>query len=194
MNTGKSHKRKVGLAACLIIIAVGLLALAGYEYYSSERASEQQRAFSILRNDIRYILHSADSRVGSSITIEERQDENGRTYLIGVLSDSLESEIEVLVDAFNSDPSTAEMLTAEEVRYNLTEGIAEAFAKENLDSPFIRFLEWTGKQAQLVYAMTITDPSGTVHVEGDPAEVKSLTNYGFSTHREGNFFYRYAWE
>lgn len=200
MKPLRTIKQLIISIICLIIIAGVFLVLAGCDLFSSSKAKEQEIAIGHTKADITFILREADDHISLLVTIEERQDEHGRPYLVGVISDKLDVDLEDLVAAYNADPSTTKPITVDEVRYSLTAGIVEACADDNRDSAFCDFLYWTGKDVDLVYNGHVTDSNGTEHFEGDPADTKGrdskgITNYMFVVGREGLYEnYKFAWE
>ena len=170
----------------LVLVTGGFFLLAGCK--SSEVDLQESR------HQIVMVLQIADYDFGQSVSIVESTDENGKPCLVGVLSDELDAALEGLVNDYNADPSTDKKVTIEEIRYCLTEGIVSATSKENSNSPFWGFLYWTDDPAVLVYSMDVTTSSGMSSVIGDPVVGTNLSNYDFSTGREGNPFYTFAWE
>jgi len=195
MRRLKTLKHLAASITCLILVAGTLLVLAGCDLFPSSKAKEQQAAIENAKTDINFVLRTrADGSISQLVTIEERQDEYGKPYLVGVLSDKLDAYLEDLVAAYNADPSTTKPITVDEVRHSFTVGIAEACADENRDSAFRDFLYWTGKPADLVYNGHAINTDGTEHFEGDPFVTKT-TNYIFVVARNSTFEnFKFAWE
>jgi len=193
--------RKI-LSHYIVATLVLLLAFSGLLLITSCKAAGQERDLKEERINILRALDGPSSSLQRHITIEERQDENGTPYLVGVLTGWADEVLEDLVDAYNADPSTKKMVTLEEVRFDLTEGLAQTSKPENLESPTRALLHWCDSPAELEYAMNLRNDDGVlVRSEGDPVktydpETKQviISNYSFVAHPDAYRNYRFVWQ
>jgi len=162
----------------LVLALGGLFALAGC------KSSEPKVDLDWEKTCIWHTLNSTDYSLEKQVSIEERQDENGNSYLVGVLGDELDGKLKDLVATYNADPSTDKKATLDEVRYDLTEGIVEFSMTDNTDSPTLAFLLWCGDPADLVYKKTMIDDKTGVftHTEGDLVFTDAITNFDFTAY------------
>jgi len=122
-------------------------------------------------------------------------DSDGNTYLIGKLDPELDTMLASLVYAYSIDPRNTKSITVDEVRYNLTEGIVEATAKDTKFSAFYYFLCWCDTPADLVWRSDGVTDDGVPHSTGDPVG-QDIKNFDFITGREGSVYsqFKYPWE
>ncbi len=144
---------------------------------------------------IQLMLQEADFRFCNLISLEEREDATDGIHYTGVIGAELDAILNELVDTYNADPSTKDEISIENIRRNLTEGIAESAKEENWDSPFLQFLRWTDSAADLVYAENLYDDSGNVlHAIGDSARTDGISNFDFVKDREDFSSFNYSWK
>jgi len=136
------------------------------------------------KSRIRLFLSNAGSFFIDLVILEEHTDANGEPYCVGVLVPKLDMVLPDLVDAYNADPSTTKHATEEEIRFWLTDGIAEATASGTEGKELHSFLKWLSKTAELVR-------------RDNPEElVKHFhSNYDFILARDGTLKdYKFSWE
>ena len=192
----KQYKTKRILITCFLTLVLafgGLFAMVGC------RSSEAQRDLDWEEVNIWYMLGQSSKDLRKHISIEKRLDENGDHYLVGVLDDELDGALEDLVKTYNADPSTEKKVTLEEVRFVLTDGLAEYCLSKSTYSPTEDFLDWCGVPADLVYKKNYRDDDGHLeYTEGAPAnEDGDISNFEFgkkSKEAKEKSLYRYAWQ
>jgi len=188
----REHKATRPIIAFILALALafgGLFVLVGCKHSESERGLDWERAC------IQQRLGVSSFGLVQQISIEERQDEKGNPHLVGVLSDWLDGVLEDLVDAYNADPTTESKATLEEVRFDLTEGLAELCKPNTLNSPIMEFLYWCGRPAELVYNEDVFGTyGGLIHAEGEPViQAGSIVNFKFVVYPDSFHAYRFAW-
>ena len=192
--TLRNNTRHILITILAITLAFGgLLALVGCKS-SEPKVDLEWEARCIWRT-----LDCTELKLEQQVSLEEKQDESGNPYLVGVLSDKLDGELQDLVNTYNTDPSTDKKVTVDEVRYNLTEGIVEFCMMDDADialSPTFAFLRWCGDPAELEYNENQYKDDGSLVVsEGDPANQDgAISNYEFVTKVKDNSYLRYTWQ
>jgi len=181
----------------LIIILAITLAFGGLFALAGCKSPEPTVDLNWEETCVWHTLSCTDYYLEKQVSLEERQDENGNPYVVGVLGDELDGKLKDLVDTYNADPSTDKMATVDEVRHDLTEGIVEFCTTDNTSSPTLAFLLWCGDPADLEYKLTTVDgiTGALLHTEGDPANPEgSITNYSFVTGPRSYPDLRYTWQ
>ena len=130
------------LALCLIGLIVYVVASphdeTKVEYDDRANFLHEQEA------QILFVLRRAGTSFADEITLMEHTDSEGNCNYIGEIRPYLDSCLEDLVDAYNADPETAMPIILEELRYCLTDGLAEETALGTHESNFRHFLKWCG--------------------------------------------------
>ena len=196
MRFTKIYRLLAALVFTLVIIAGGLVQLSGCSLLSYFGLIEGGRTIDDDYSDIKDLLRRADMRLRQSLDIVESSDEDGNTILVGVPDATLEAYLEDLVSAYNADPSTDHLVIFEDVRFSLTEGIAEASHIENRDIGLEDFLFWTSRLTDLVYRENLYDNSGNlVHTANEPFGDNHITNYLYIINADTGFSdLRCSWE
>jgi len=185
------HKGRIALSLLTFILAFGgFFAMAGCTPTETERDLDSEKAL------IMQALGGSAISLQKEISIEERQDENGKPYLVGVLSDWAEIVLEDLVDAYNADPSAEKKVTFEEVKLNLTEGLVETCKPENRESSTRMFLRWCDSLAELEWTRSWSNPDTgeMVHSEGMLVDNKTITNFKFISNPSAYPHFRLTWQ
>ena len=191
----KTDKRKdliaVGISAAVILFACALFIPWSNLF---PPALTDKEILALQRGQIFSASGVSTSAILEELSLKVETGSDGRPFYVGVISPKLDEVLDVLVDAYNADPSTTKPIHLKEVRLSLTEDIVNATTKENEYSPFMHFVYWTYEPAELVWRYSGTDLNGIERTAGQPVEGTGLTNYTFSTNRKGNSNYQFAWE
>ena len=147
------------------ILALGLIGLIVYAvnlYHDEAKVEYDVRADFLYkqRGQILSILGRAGSAFRGNVTLIEHTDSDGNYYYVGEISAELDSFLDDLADAYNADPETTKLITLEELRYCLTDGLAAATAQKRQGSNFRQFLTWCDKPIDLVYDENQYDDNG----------------------------------
>ena len=145
---------------------------------------------------IYYLNENAGYGFSTHISLVEQLDSEGNPYFVGKLEPEMDALLAPLVGTYNADPSTLKLITVEEVKYSLTEGITEVTAKGSDDSVFFSFLCWCGSTADLVYGEDYYINDELKHLAGDSAYQEGVTNFSFIFGRDGPIFagFKFSWE
>jgi len=130
------------------------------------------------------LLHVADFNLENSFTFELRYDCKGEPFYICVPDVKLDPLIDKLVDTYNADPSTTDHVEVSFIRDCMTEDIAALSYPVDWDSPFVHFLQWCHKSADLVYI----DNGRKANTGG------SITNYNFTCSPMDYANQEYRWQ
>ena len=190
----KTEKRKdliaVGISAAVIVLAAALFIPWSYLF---PPALTDDEILALQRGQIFSASGVSTSAVLEELSLKVETGSDGRPFYVGVISPKLDEVLDVLVDAYNADPSTTKPIHLKEVRLSLTEDIVNATTKENEYSPFMHFVYWTYEPAELVYIKDETHGDVVVGIPGQPVEVE-ITNYDYLRQQKEYSNYQFAWE
>ena len=189
----KSKTIAIIVASVVIIAGVVVFSLWGRIFPTRPSADLLQAQGSQI---VYYMNKHAGFDFCTHISLEEQTDTDGNPYFVGKIDPELDAVLASLVDTYNTDPSTTKPITRGEVRYNLTEGIAEATVNGTESSAFCRFLNWCNNPADLVWKRDSESAEGIPHSAGDSVNIKSITNYDFVLEGEKPPYsdMKYSWE
>jgi len=189
MNKQQTNRSPIILTLILTLAFWGLFSMVGCSN------SEQEKDLNSEETSISHMLYSTSKDLKQHVFLEERLDEKGKPYLVGVLDDKLNGALKDLVDAYNADPTTESIVTREEVRFDLTEGLTELCKSENAFSSTMEFLSWCGAPAEIEYDRTlVADDGSVVQTEGVSANLgRWITNFNFVTSPIDYPYRRYIW-
>ena len=137
------------LKITIAILALGLVGFAIYavtSYHEETKVKYDTRANYLHEQEaqILFALRRAGTSFADEITLIEHTDSEGNYYYVGEISPELDPHLGNLVDAYNADPETTMPITLQELRYCLTDGLAEATEKNKVETSFRHFLKWCG--------------------------------------------------
>ncbi len=191
--TRLSKYRKRRKTVLVVIAAIILIAYAAM-WIVANNIKQIERERGIQELDTIIMLQDAEDGFYQQMSIVERENSGDGIYYTGVIGDELDILLVYLVDSYNADPSQEAFITIEDVRYYLTEGLAEAARYENRESPFRKFLKWTGVYANLVYTSNLYDANGNIVRDAGAEVPKRITNYGYAISRNVSSDIEYSWE
>ena len=194
MNIKKKNRIIAAIVVAIVVIA-GVVMFITWDRnppIESEEDPLQEQYYQINS----YLRDNVERDFRAGISLVEQTDAVGNSYYVGKLDPELDAMLDPLVDAYNADPQNNEYISLQEVRYNLTDGIAGATAISTKDSVFTIFLRWCKEPADLVWKQDGVSDSGVEHSANDPVNQKNVTNYGFIEGRDGAVFSdcKFAWE
>ena len=130
------------LALCLI----GLIVYVVASPHNETKVEYEDRANYLHEQEtqILFVLRRAGTSFADNITLIERTDSDGKSYYVGEIDSYLDPYLDDLVDAYNADPETTMPIALEELRYCLTDGLAEATERNKVETSFRHFLKRCG--------------------------------------------------
>ena len=139
-----------------VVLALGFIGLVVYAVASPHdetKVEHDDRANYLHKQEtqILFVLRRAGTSFADNITLTERTDSEGNYYYIGEINPELDSCLKDLVDAYNADPETTLPITLEELRYCLTDGLAEETELGTHESNFRHFLKWCGVLVDIMH-------------------------------------------
>ena len=164
------------ITAILALSLIGLIVYAVNLYHDESRVEYDPRVNYLHEKeaDTLRVLGRAGSYFESNITLIEYTDPDGNYYFVGEIDPFLDSYLDDLVDAYNADPETTKPIALEELRYCLTDGLAEATELGKHESNFWQFLQWCDTPVYLVYSEDVYNDSGEKEYSvGEPLQDKN---------------------
>jgi len=185
----------------IIVIVVTAVVLAGVTLFVSwDRTFPIKSVVDPLqsqRYQIDFFMRDyAEPKLYGGISLTEQSDSEENPYYVGKIDPELDILLVSLVDAYNADPQNAKFISLQEVRYNLTEGIAKATAKGNEDSGFTSFLRWCKEPANLVWKGDVYSGDVLVGSKSEAVNQENIINHKFIFNREdpSSSDFKYPWE
>jgi len=175
-----NRKLIIGIVCVVIALLVATIVISWSSSVAKQRS--QSEALERQRIQITYSIRNAGSIFMDEISLIEQKDSKGNPCYAGEISPDLAVVLPVLVHAYNNDTLRAKPITIEELRHNLTVGIAAATAEGTEESAFYSFLLWCGKEPVLV------------DTDGNSLRSRGLTNFKFVFYRADYQDRYFPWE
>ena len=141
------------ITAVLALCLVGLIVYAVTSYHDETKVEHDERADFLYKQkgQILSVLGQASLTFSNDITLIENTDSDGNPYYVGEIGPDLGTYLDNLVDAYNADPETTKPITLEELRYCLTDGLAEATEPNKVETSFRHFLKWCSMPVDIMH-------------------------------------------
>ena len=178
------------LTILCISLLVSTLLISGckQDVYTPRPQSPEEQA-SQIRADLSLGMHG----FAIQITVTPYSDDAGNLYFVGTIDPELDSMLNSVVDAYNTEAHPQEPLDVNFVRYGLTDNVKDtADQMSHHKGALFDFFTWVTSPADLVYKGEVLDGDGVVHEAGDPVP-GNTTNYDYIQNKDGKYRnYTYA--